>query len=462
MPLSTDFPAAGYLSDAARTQQEAKDAFESWLQATKELVGAGGAWPTLTIAGGAIAPTSGQALVDTEAGGATDELTTIGQATLENGRLLLLRSVASARVVTLVHGAGGAGQLALGDAVNLALLDPTMAILLRRNGAQWDEVGRFYGNQKAAARVAVGLSMLPVARGAALLAVANVVQITTDGDYFHVDPTVTTLNGISLTGALTGTRVTLVFDAACTVIHSAGLQLQGLRDRTTGAGDAVQFTHDGGGVWRESASGGALVGAVTEYTTPGLSTWIRPTGITRVAISAVGGGGGGRTGVTTGGGGASGMAIVRYLATVSGNLTVVVGAGGLVDGGTGGDTTITGTGVALTALGGGGARNQAAPNGGVGVGEESPASHPGHHGGSGGQAGISGTSGANCLAYAGGAGGIGAEGGGGGAASFFAAGGAGGLNTPAVVGTRGSGGGGTRASSAAAGGPGYVRIEVVG
>jgi hypothetical protein len=101
-----------------------------------------GAQPTttLTIASGVITPTRGVHSVDTEAMAGADDLTNIVTTNLDNGRLLLLRTVSDSRDVTIKHAAGGAGQIFLRRGVDLALTESALWILLIRDGTDWREV----------------------------------------------------------------------------------------------------------------------------------------------------------------------------------------------------------------------------------------------------------------------------------------------------------------------------------
>jgi hypothetical protein len=254
----TDFPVPAYLSDAGRSVAEQKAALEAFLGATRQLLGAGGAVSTLVISSGVITPTTGEHVVDTQGSAVADDLTNIAATNLPDGSLLLLRALDSTKVVIVKHAAGGAGQIAIADTADFLLVDPTMWLLLRRSGALWEEVGRFYGNQRVAFRTRTGLSVLPVSRGTALFAPANVLTLTTDGDYFHVDGSVSAIGAISVTGMLPGTPITVVFDAACTISHSAALLLQGAHTRVVRAGDVMRFTYEGSGVWREVGGGGGI------------------------------------------------------------------------------------------------------------------------------------------------------------------------------------------------------------
>jgi hypothetical protein len=71
-------------------------------------------------------------------------------------------------------------------------------------------------------------------------------------------------------------------------------------------------------------------------------TWTRPAGVGVVFVTAVGGGGSGSNGLAGAGGGIT----RKYPLTVTGNLTIVIGAGAAYSGGSsfnaGGDTTVNG------------------------------------------------------------------------------------------------------------------------
>jgi hypothetical protein len=138
-----NFPAAGYLSDAGRTKGEMKVAMEDQLLATKQIPGSGIAETTLTIAGGIVTPVGGVHAIDTESASVADDLATIATTNLPDGSMLWLRPVSAARVVTVKHNAGGAGQIAVKGAADLALTSPSLWLVLKRTGTDWEEVARF-------------------------------------------------------------------------------------------------------------------------------------------------------------------------------------------------------------------------------------------------------------------------------------------------------------------------------
>lgn len=251
-------PAAGYLADATRTKAEEKVAVEAWLAATRQLIGAGGAPTTLVISSGSITPTAGLHIVDTEGAAIADDLTNIVQTNLPDGSLLLLRPSSSTKVVIVKHSAGGTGQIAVADAADFSLVDPTMWLLLKRTGAIWDEVGRFYGSQAAAFRTRYDLATLgfgpnrftktqELAKGADLASV-TALTLGADGNYFVVTGTT---NISSISNKSVGTRILLQFAGVLTLAHSSNLVLQNGQSVQTSVGDLFEFISIGTGQWRE-------------------------------------------------------------------------------------------------------------------------------------------------------------------------------------------------------------------
>ncbi|WP_316978058.1 hypothetical protein, partial [Shumkonia mesophila] len=119
--------------------------------AVRQMPGAN-ASAALTIAAGAVTPTRYLHTIDTEGAAAADDLTNILQDNLPEGALISIGSVDGARVPTVKHSAGGAGQILLADGTDFLLLHPSMRLVLRRDGTTWVEEARAYGSQKAAAR----------------------------------------------------------------------------------------------------------------------------------------------------------------------------------------------------------------------------------------------------------------------------------------------------------------------
>lgn len=137
----TDYAAANYISDNARTEGEAKQFFEDLLAAVKEMPG-GGAIAELTISSGVVTPTKALHSIDTQGNAAADDLDTIVQTNHPDGRLLIVRCEDASRVVTLKHLSGGTGQIrtATGDHIILDALGQYVGLV--RCGTEWREVFR--------------------------------------------------------------------------------------------------------------------------------------------------------------------------------------------------------------------------------------------------------------------------------------------------------------------------------
>lgn len=137
-------PAAGYISDNARTQAQVQTALEDIVASLRQIPGASQVELTNTIASGSITPagSGGVIVVDTEAAAATDDLTNIVTTNYPDGACLLLRNSNAARVVTMKSLAGGAGQFNLDRTVDYVLDDTKKWILLQRRSADWYEIFR--------------------------------------------------------------------------------------------------------------------------------------------------------------------------------------------------------------------------------------------------------------------------------------------------------------------------------
>ncbi|MEO5341104.1 MAG: hypothetical protein H7837_11420 [Magnetococcus sp. MYC-9] len=96
---------------------------------------------TTTIASGAITPTRGALVVDTEGALASDDLTTI-TLNLPDGRWLSIQPAATGRTVVLKHAVGGSGQVKLYDNQDYSMDSASKWVILARQGTQWVELLR--------------------------------------------------------------------------------------------------------------------------------------------------------------------------------------------------------------------------------------------------------------------------------------------------------------------------------
>lgn len=188
------------------------------------------------------------------------------------------------------------------------------------------------------------------------------------------------------------------------------------------------------------------------FTSPGLTSWTVPAGVTSVSVVCVGGGGGGGAGTRGFGGGGGGLGYKNNISVTPGSsIPIMIGAAGVAvaqtnPGGNGGDSYFSS---AATLKGGGGAGGiggtDIGDNGGAGGG------YVGDGGGNGGVGG--GANSSNNLA-----------GGGGGAGGYAGTGGRGGSysGTAASSGSGGGGGGGSYRSTGGSNGGGGGGVGLYG
>jgi hypothetical protein len=113
---------------------------EDLLTAIHELPGAQD-MTEATISGGNLIASRAAHTVDTESDASADDLTNI-LTTADDLRLLILRPANAARVVTVKHAAGGAGEIILDGEADYVFNKTSKTLILQRVGAQWLEVTR--------------------------------------------------------------------------------------------------------------------------------------------------------------------------------------------------------------------------------------------------------------------------------------------------------------------------------
>ena len=162
----TAIPDIAALLAAGTPRSEAYMRDQVWqpiVAAMAELPGAG-ARTELTIAAGVITPTAAVHTVDTEGDTAADDLTHIATDNHPVGRVLVMSAADQARVPTVRHGGGGAGQVLLSGTADWALSGGASGrvLVLVRVGTGWEEVGRWWGGDAAGLRTWLGT--LPATR----------------------------------------------------------------------------------------------------------------------------------------------------------------------------------------------------------------------------------------------------------------------------------------------------------
>lgn len=149
-------PATGSFLAGAGSRITRGALFEDWLGWARQQAG-GADYEGLTISGGAVTPTKGFVIVDTEGGAAGDDLDRINPTNYQVGHCLFVKALDAGRPVRLRNAQGGVGQLALATS-ELVLSSFFMGVWLKYSGSQWTELARTYGDQVAAARSYLGLS----------------------------------------------------------------------------------------------------------------------------------------------------------------------------------------------------------------------------------------------------------------------------------------------------------------
>lgn len=138
----TTLPAAGYFTNAARTNAEAKTAQDDLLEVTREQPG-GSAEQSLTIASGAVTPAAqaSRAIKLAGEGAADDILDNVALTNVPTGARVILRGNGTDEI-TLNHGAGGSGQMLLRDAVDYVLDTDAKRVELQVIGTDLVEIWR--------------------------------------------------------------------------------------------------------------------------------------------------------------------------------------------------------------------------------------------------------------------------------------------------------------------------------
>ena len=185
--MATVLPAAGYFSQAGRTNGEAKAGQDDMLTFIANLLG-GAPAQELTLASGDITPPDrhgGHLIVDTEADAASDNFDHLLTTNLHIGAFVFIRAADNARTVVVKHAAGGDGTLQLLGAADFTLDDTRKWIFFVHNTqGTFTEVLRDYGADDAGFRAFRGItntvSATTTAEGTLELATTPEVDTGTD------------------------------------------------------------------------------------------------------------------------------------------------------------------------------------------------------------------------------------------------------------------------------------------
>ena len=333
---------------------------------TSELLG-GNAEVTLPISAGSITPVTSSIAVDTEGGATTDDLDNLLQpATQNDGKVVFIRSVDAARIVSVRHARGGAGQIILADNRDLFLDSPNHRLILYRLGTSWIEMGRFV--QKGFLRDSVlktaDYTITTQDDGKAIFvdATAGVVTITLPvpsslANEFRiiVKKIDSSTNAVNVVGTIDGANPRTL----ATQFESVGVVTENVSWHVFSEVGVIPSGGGGGG----GGGGGSIDGPIGRvlFTNSGIFTV--PAGVNIVWVSLVGGGsgGGGTDGfvprIANGGGGGSGDVHYRVPVSVTPGeaVNITIGGGGLggTSGGGSGAGGVSSFGTHLSANGGG-------------------------------------------------------------------------------------------------------------
>lgn len=138
-------PSSGQLGGTPTNAQ-----FQTYIEAFRDVVsnqiGGAGRYE-LTIASGAVTPPArdhgGVFRLDTEGNAASDTLDTITQTNTPDGTVIVVMAEDAARVVTLNHAAGGAGQILLTDSTDFVFASLNAWVMLQRRSTDWVEMMRY-------------------------------------------------------------------------------------------------------------------------------------------------------------------------------------------------------------------------------------------------------------------------------------------------------------------------------
>jgi hypothetical protein len=331
----------------------------------------------LTIAAGAITPTSGLHSVDTELDAASDDLDAIDQTNLPDGSLLFIRNDTDGRAVVVKHGIVGAGQILLADGQDLTLDGTAKGLWLRREGTTWAEVARLLGAASFAAKQATVESFTD--------ATVRALTRDDDGKLFLLDASTAafTVPLPAVAAVPNGTEYSF------RMIGGGGLDGSGNRVTIDGSGaeiveldatyELLVVDHEvafrsNGTKWVRLYENRPRIREIFSNPTGNPHTWNRPGGIRYAKIWIQGGGGSGSRDNTfnPSGGGAGGTVTGTYDVSQDASFTINVGvggaaqAGGAANGNAGSLSDMSGTTSGTLGTGNGGAGGIISGLGGVG------------------------------------------------------------------------------------------------
>jgi hypothetical protein len=127
--------ASGYPGNSARLQSDMMSFFEQILSDIKEMPGGTSEIVATNLSAHTFTPPNNGCtnIIDTAGFGSTDTLNTINASNLRDGQIVILRSVSSARVITINNANGRAGQILTADGNSIVLSATNLFVCLKYN-----------------------------------------------------------------------------------------------------------------------------------------------------------------------------------------------------------------------------------------------------------------------------------------------------------------------------------------
>ena len=133
--MTTPIPPSGYPSDTTRTQSDIQTYLETMLSIQKEILGGTGEAASVELVSHSFTPGNNACIcvIDTASMASSDYLDVIDPSNCRDGIVIYLRITNDGRVITVINGAGGTGQIFTIDGNNFVLESTSIFLALKFN-----------------------------------------------------------------------------------------------------------------------------------------------------------------------------------------------------------------------------------------------------------------------------------------------------------------------------------------